>query len=312
MAGAPIPPLLAPSSAFESRNAYAFAALKADGSVVTWGWAASGGNSSAVASQLSGGVVAFASPLRDDRLSFQPAELSRFTTLEAQGNTRLLRRGDNVAFAQAGSGTRLEITSPWGSGAGTDTSDWQMVAAETIGGINKLLWRNNSANFLHTWTLDGDWNWQASGGADGLNTPQAWALEVDFQVDANRDGIIGTPYTTLEAQGNTKLLRRGDGKAFAEVGAGTRQEITSPWDAPTGSESTEWQMIAAETIAGVNRVLWRNNTANFLHTWRLDADWNWTAASGADGLNTPRAWALEVDFQVDANRDGLIGTPPSS
>ena len=43
-------------SSGEFKNAYAFAALRADGSVVTWGASAHGGNSSAVASQLNGMV----------------------------------------------------------------------------------------------------------------------------------------------------------------------------------------------------------------------------------------------------------------
>jgi hypothetical protein len=47
---------------------YAFAALKTDGSVVTWGSGEYGGNSSAVASQLSSGVVGFANPYTNDRL----------------------------------------------------------------------------------------------------------------------------------------------------------------------------------------------------------------------------------------------------
>ena len=38
-------------------GAYAFAALKTDGSLVTWGWPSDGGDSSAVADQLSSGVV---------------------------------------------------------------------------------------------------------------------------------------------------------------------------------------------------------------------------------------------------------------
>jgi hypothetical protein len=76
-----------------------------------------------------------------------------------------------------------------------------------------------------------------------------------------------------------------------------------------GSDSSEWQMVAAETIAGVNQILWRNNTANFLHLWSLDANWNWQSSSGADPFNTPRAWELESSFQVDGNRDGHIGNP---
>jgi hypothetical protein len=43
-------------SAGEWRNHYAFAALRADGSVVTWGWTSYGGDSSAVASKLDGTI----------------------------------------------------------------------------------------------------------------------------------------------------------------------------------------------------------------------------------------------------------------
>jgi hypothetical protein len=136
-------------------------------------------------------------------------------------------------------------------------------------------------------------------------------LETSFQVDATRDGITGAPFTTIEALGNTKLLKHGDGRAFVEVG-GTQQEITSPWNSTAGSDSSEWQMLAAETISGVNKILWRNNTSNFLHIWSLDANWNLQSSSGADRFNTAKAWELETSFQVDATKDGLIGAPFTS
>ncbi|MFM6347640.1 MAG: Calx-beta domain-containing protein, partial [Dolichospermum sp.] len=47
---------------------YAFAALKSDGSVVTWGDSGYGVDSSSVSSQLTSGVVSFADPFNDDRL----------------------------------------------------------------------------------------------------------------------------------------------------------------------------------------------------------------------------------------------------
>ncbi len=237
-----------------------------------------------------------------------------FTTIENKGNTKLLRRNEGIAegnaFVESGAGTPQEITVPWGlSSTGSDRGEWEMLAAEKIGDTNQVLWRNNTSSFLHIWNLDANWNWQASSGADGFNTPRAWELETIFQVDGNRDGITGAPFTTLEAQGDTKLQSRGDGKAFVEYGAGMRQEISSPWNSPAGSDSNEWQMLAAEKIAGTNQILWRNNTASFLHTWSLDANWNWQASSGADGFNTPRAWELETSFQVDGNYDGIIGAP---
>ena len=96
-------------------------------------------------------------------------------------------------------------------------------------------------------------------------------------------------------------------KAFVEV-AGRRQVITAPWGIrTTGSDSSEWQMVAAETIAGTNQILWRNNIANFLHLWSLDTDWTLQSSSDADPFNTPRAWELETSFQVDGSKDGIIG-----
>ncbi|MCX5957760.1 MAG: hypothetical protein NTW51_15500, partial [Cyanobacteria bacterium] len=122
------------------------------------------------------------------------------TAIENQGNTTLLRRGDGIAFVETGAGTRQEITVPWGvSATGSDSREWQMLAAEKIGDTNQVLWRNNTASFLHTWSLDANWNLQSTSGADGFNTPKAWELETSFQVDGNRDGIIGAPFTTLEA-----------------------------------------------------------------------------------------------------------------
>jgi phosphodiesterase/alkaline phosphatase D-like protein/2',3'-cyclic-nucleotide 2'-phosphodiesterase (5'-nucleotidase family)/sugar lactone lactonase YvrE len=235
---------------------------------------------------------------------------AQYTAIEIQGNTKLVRRGDGKAFVEYGAGRRQEISSPWNSPVGSEISEWQMIAADTITGTNQILWRNNTSSFLHTWSLDVNWNWQSYGGADGFNTAKAWELETSFQVDATNDGIIGAPpYTTLEAQGNTKLLSRGDGLASVEYGAGRRQEISSPWNSPVGSDISEWQMLAAETIAGSNQILWRNNNSSFLHTWSLDANWTWQSSSGADGFNTAKAWELETSFQVDGNRDGIIGPP---
>ena len=97
--------------------------------------------------------------------------------------------------------------------------------------------------------------------------------------------------------------------AFVEV-AGRRQEITAPWGiSKTGSDSSEWQMLAADTISGNNQILWRNNASNVLHLWSLDANWTMQSASGADGFNTPKDWKLETSFQVDATRVGIIGAP---
>jgi hypothetical protein len=70
-------------------------------------------------------------------------------------------------------------------------------------------------------------------------------------------------------------------------------------------------MMAAENLAGINQILWRNNTYNVLHRWSLDANWTWQSSSGADPFNTAAAWDLETSFQVDATKDDIIGAPPT-
>ncbi|MBM5816427.1 MAG: hypothetical protein FJ083_07515 [Cyanobacteria bacterium K_Offshore_surface_m2_239] len=73
--------------------------------------------------------------------------------IEALGTTTLLRRtSDDQAVVQVGTGPRTQVASPWGATIGSNTSTWQILAADTINGTNQLLWRNNSANYLHTWS----------------------------------------------------------------------------------------------------------------------------------------------------------------
>ena len=90
---------------------------------------------------------------------------------------------------------------------------------------------------------------------------------------------------------------------------GVTRPITDPWSTPVGSAATEWQMLAAETVGGTNRVLWRNNAAQFLHVWTLDANWNWISSGAVTGFGSATAWTWELDFQVHANGDGRIGAP---
>ncbi len=141
-----------------------------------------------------------------------------------------------------------------------------------------------------------NWSWISSGVTDGLSSPAAWNLESSFQVDANNDGIIGAPYSTIEAQGITTLLSSGAGQAFVSVASAAPIQVSSPWGATIGSHSSTWQILAADTINGSNQILWRHNAANFLHTWTLDSFWAWTASGGVDDPSSPQGSALLSQF----------------
>jgi hypothetical protein len=191
--------------------------------------------------------------------------------------------------------------------AGSASSTWQMLAAETISDANKLLWRYNPTGQLHVWALDSNWAWTgADAGLVDPNSSAGWELESSFQLDLNGDLFVGPPVIPIEFQGNTSLVRRfinGD-QLYVSVGS-TFTPITvfgSPASFPL-------QMLAAETIGTTNKILLRNILGQF-YVWDLDSSWNWTGtASGLVDTNSSTSWGLESSFQLDLNGDSIIGAP---
>jgi hypothetical protein len=176
-----------------------------------------------------------------------------------------------------------------------------MLAAETIGTANKILWRYNPTGQVHVWALDSNWAWKgADTGLVDTNSSAGWGLETSFQLDLNSDSIIGTPFTAIESQGNTSLVRRtGTGQSYVSVGS-TITPITfmgSP--ASPGNASSTWQMLAAETIGTANKVLWRYNPTGQVHVWALDSNWSWTGAdTGLVDRNSSVGANILVQFGV--------------
>ncbi|WP_216644847.1 calcium-binding protein, partial [Microcystis aeruginosa] len=129
------------------------------------------------------------------------------TPIEAFGNTKLVQDATNKLYAQIGNNNPTVIK----NGATHITTNtypgWQILAAETVNGINQVLLRNTSQNLLYIWNLDSNWNWQSSTGGWGLNSTQAFNQETNFKQDFNGDGFIGQPFTPIETFGNTKLVQ---------------------------------------------------------------------------------------------------------
>jgi hypothetical protein len=140
-----------------------------------------------------------------------------------------------------------------------------------------------------------------------LSASQLISEEVAFNADLNGDSIIGSGTTAIEIQGNASLLRQRDGMAAVQVGS-TLTPVSSPFGLGIGDSSSEWQMLAAETIAGQNQILWRNNLGNFYHLWNLNSSWAWQSSYGSINPSSAAALGLESSFQVDLNGNGIIGT----
>ncbi|GCA95618.1 bluetail domain-containing putative surface protein, partial [Microcystis aeruginosa] len=186
---------------------------------------------------------------------------------------------------------------------------WQILAAETVNGINQVLLKNTSQNLLYIWNLDSNWNWQSSTGGWGLNSTPAFSQETNFQQDFNGDGIIGQPFTPIEAFGNTKLVKDTTNKLYTQIGNNNPIAIKNGATQITTNTYPGWQILAAETVNGINQVLLKNTTQNLLYIWNLDNNWNWQSSQGGWGLNSTQAFNQETNFQQDFNGDNQIGNP---
>jgi ELWxxDGT repeat protein len=231
------------------------------------------------------------------------------TTIETFGNTKLVQDTTNKLYTQIGNNNPTAINI---SGTQITTNiypGWQTLAAETVNGVNQVLWKYNDGNYLHLWSLDSNWNWQSSTGWWGLNSSEAFTQETNFQQDFNGDGIIGQPYTTIETFGNTKLVQDTTNKLYTQIGNNNPIAINISGTQITTNIYPGWQTLAAETVNGVNQVLWKYNDGNYLHLWSLDSNWNWQSSTGWWGLNSSEAFTQETNFQQDFNGDNQIGNP---
>jgi hypothetical protein len=205
---------------------------------------------------------------------------------------------------QQGTNAPIQVSWPGGlTSADNPGNGWRATAAVPTATGSDLYWTNEAAGQQARWSLDTSGAYQTG---TFLSAVQLYSEEASLNADLNGDAIIGPAYTTLESQGNTTLLRRNDGQAFVET-AGQRDPITSPFQLGTGDASSTWQMLAAETIDDQNQILWRNNADDVLDLWTLDSGWHWQSSTGAINPFSPAALSLETRFQVDGNRDGLIG-----
>jgi hypothetical protein len=140
-------------------------------------------------------------------------------------------------------------------------------------------------------------DFNASGEADAAPQPVAPAEGRRGARQRQGDGPIGFPFTTLDNQGNVKLLRRNDGLAFVEIGS-TWQQVTAPWGATAGGGTASWQKLAAETLGGVNKILFRHNPTSSLHTWTLDGNWAWQTSFGLIDPSSGQGQVLITQFQI--------------
>ncbi|MFM6785900.1 MAG: hypothetical protein ACKPJN_09550 [Microcystis panniformis] len=130
--------------------------------------------------------------------------------MEAFGNTKLVKDATNKLYAQIGNNNPIAIKNGGTQITTNIYPGWQTLAAETVNGVNQVLWKYNDGNYLHLWTLDNNWNWQSSSGWWGLNSPEAFTQETDFQQDFNGDNKIGNPLLIIGSSNDDILTGTAD------------------------------------------------------------------------------------------------------
>ncbi|QUS60010.1 choice-of-anchor I family protein [Synechocystis sp. PCC 7339] len=187
---------------------------------------------------------------------------------------------------------------------GADTfGNWQILEAETVAGINQVLWQNPDSNQFGLWNADANWNWISSEtwATDSFNTLEA---EVTFQIDLNNDLLLGDRLTNVETKGNVSLLEGIFGNYYAQTGDGLTTPLKYLGEA-FDNDLGNWQALAAETVEGVNQVLWQNLDTNQIGVWNSSSDWNWLS-SNVFAAGSPEAIAQANIFGVDLNGATVI------
>ena len=163
---------------------------------------------------------------------------------------------------------------------------------------------------MQVWQMNSSWGRVSTQSIGTLSSSAALAQETVFGVDANGDGIIGTPIA-IEIAGNTKFLKDGTNKYFAQVGNNTPIALKNGTTQLYEGIYAGWQTLAAETVNGVNQVLWTNAGSNTMQVWQMNSSWERVSTQSIGTLSSSAALAQETVFGVDANGDGVIGSPPS-
>ncbi|MFY7932764.1 MAG: Calx-beta domain-containing protein [Microcystis aeruginosa] len=189
--------------------------------------------------------------------------------------------------------------------------DWQALAVERIDGLNQILWKNTRNNYLQVWYTDTNWRWLGGDSTSGLNTLDAYNLEKKFQFDANGDGRIGMTFTNLEAAGSVAIVRDTLNRLYARTSLGDTAIGAINGTPLTETSNPGRQILGAETLYGINQIVWRNTTTNALELWTMDGDWQFAGNDAPIAPTSPTALQLERDFEMDLNGDTVIGRLPN-
>jgi cyclophilin family peptidyl-prolyl cis-trans isomerase len=177
------------------------------------------------------------------------------------------------------------------------------VGAEAVNGVNSIAWRMPDKK-LHFWRMSSTWAHVSSDSMMVPGAPRYHAAEVAFGRDFDDDGVIGSPFTIIEAVGSVRLSYDRAGNLFANGTAITAGGVPVNYHSYAGVGYTA---RAAEAADGVNTLAWVTTDLK-IHYWRLSSTWSQTSADSMIVPGKPRYLAAETIFGVDFDGNTRIGS----
>jgi len=280
----------------------AFAALKNDGSVITWGDPSSGGDSSRVSGQLSSGVVGFANPLTDDRLLIDIMPTYRLTASSSRTNEGTAL-ATTVSTSNVASGTTLYSSV---SGTGVNAADFSsgaLTGSEAVGTDGKFSLSHTLANDL---TTEGDETLQIKLFSDSARTIQVGSTASVTVKDTSIPVVRGNSlYTIVDGPSWTQAETNSVKLGGHLVALSTNEEDAFVWDS---FKSNYW--IGLTDQASPGNWKWINGDTSTYTNW---APGNPNNAGGAQHYawywnDAPSKWDDNINDSIIPGK-GITETP---
>jgi len=193
---------------------------------------------------------------------------------------------------------------------------WQPVAAEVIGGVNQIAWRNDSIQSFVVWTMDSNWNWVSSGSVFATDSTQGLQVQQQFQV--NSLGVSMAPpindaVKVLDPNGGTVLLTDKVTKNILINESGRINPLMFQGTQVRSDSFNGWQILAAEVLTGgQKKILWKELATGGLHSWSVDSNWVYVKSDEVFQPSSIDGILLQQQFKVDTSGTPLAIQPMTS
>ena len=141
------------------------------------------------------------------------------TEVESVGGVKLYRDSESQIYAGTDAGSSLPVMIN-GEFMAVIMNGRSAIAAESVNGVNKVLWKNDNSGALEEMNFNSVWQFVSSGTSADVASSGYYAYETAFGIDANNDSSIGDPNGNSNGDTTKPVITLiGDATVRVNVGA---------------------------------------------------------------------------------------------